>query len=623
MRLLVTLAVSLVLVSAVAAPLLEAGLYQNARDEGLRLVQADARGLAQVARDVEGGEDALGEAKQLLRIIAERQYVVDVRLIDADRRTVASPKDSELGEIETERSVDEALRFGRSFAGSEEEAGDRTGDLQYVTPVDLPSGRHALELDEDAAFVERQVAAARRLLLNVLVASIGACVVLFYLLGGRRLSRLHRVALDRARQDGLTDLGSQRAFHEELDRAVAVAVRHCEPLSLVTFDLDEFKLANDRYGHAHGDELLKQVAEVLRRGRRGDLAFRTGGDEFALLLPRTDGQAAARLARRLSGELAEAGAIRASIGVAELCPGRQVEPGILYEQADAAAYQVKRQGGDGVLAFCEVRDAEVLVGPAKARALFDLLEEGDLAMAFQMVCDLETLRPIGYEALARPADRYGFAGPADAFAAAEQLRRVPDLDALCRQRAFEQGGLLPPDVLLFVNLSPRSLENPRIDHDLSRQALEAGFSPARVVLEITEREQVRASTIACAVERLRAAGFQLALDDVGSGNSGLELLRLAVFDFVKIDRSVITAAVSDSAARGVLLAIDAFARQTGAFVIAEGIEDEQVLDFVHGLDEHQRLRAPVRRGGQGFALGRPGPCPTAENLSSSALPAGL
>jgi EAL domain-containing protein (putative c-di-GMP-specific phosphodiesterase class I) len=105
--------------------------------------------------------------------------------------------------------------------------------------------------------------------------------------------------------------------------------------------------------------------------------------------------------------------------------------------------------------------------------------------------------------------------------------------------------------------------------------------------------------------RLRSLGFRLALDDVGSGNAGLAMLRELPVDFVKIDEAVISAAVEDTQAQAVLLAIIAYARRAGAYVIAEGIESEQILSFVRNADELDHAGDPPIKGGQGFLLGRP------------------
>jgi EAL domain-containing protein (putative c-di-GMP-specific phosphodiesterase class I) len=210
------------------------------------------------------------------------------------------------------------------------------------------------------------------------------------------------------------------------------------------------------------------------------------------------------------------------------------------------------------------------------------------------------------EALARPWEGYGFTGPAEAFAVAEKVGRGPELDALCRAAALARASELPPDALLFLNLSPQTLERDALGGDrLVRAVRDAGLEPDRVVLEITERSQARVEQVAGEAARLRGLGFRIALDDVGVGNSGLEMLRRLDLDFVKVDQSVIAGAVDDVNVQAVLVAIVAYAHRAGAFVIAEGIESTRVLDFVQHANELEVMRSLSIEGGQGYLLGRP------------------
>jgi EAL domain-containing protein (putative c-di-GMP-specific phosphodiesterase class I) len=125
------------------------------------------------------------------------------------------------------------------------------------------------------------------------------------------------------------------------------------------------------------------------------------------------------------------------------------------------------------------------------------------------------------------------------------------------------------------------------------------------VIEITERRLSRLDAVVRAAIALRAVGFRIALDDVGSGNAGLEMLRRVPMDFVKIDQSVIKGAATESPARSVLAGIVAFAREAGVFVIAEGIETEGMLTFVQRVGT---VAVPTHggiQGAQGYLLGRP------------------
>jgi diguanylate cyclase (GGDEF)-like protein len=444
-----------------------------------------------------------------------------------------------------------------------------------------------------------------------LLVLIGGSAV-FYLIGGRRLMRDHRTVLRRATRDGLTDLPNQRAFQDEFPDAVAAATRYGDPFALILLDVDDFKLINDRHGHPEGDSVLRVVAGVLRASRPGDRPYRTGGDEFALLLAHTDAEGARTLARRLCRNFAEAG-IEMSMGVSVLRPGLAAET--LRAEADAALYEAKREGGGRAAHFDQIQ-ARVAVTAAETKdAVRRLIDEGRLSTVFQPIWNFDVEAVLGIEALTRLDPGYGLSGPAEAFDVAEQIGRVHQLDVLCVHSALRAAPSLPPDVLLFLNLSPLTLDLDAGGDDWLRVAVEeAGLEPAQVVIEVTERFGGRTLSVVECLERLRGHGFRIAVDDVGTGNAGLEMLRQIDAEFVKIDRSIVAAAATEPGARAVLMAMATFARQTGAFVIAEGIEDEDTLQFLLAIDERDVSAETVIQGGQGYRLGRPAP-----ELSSQAL----
>lgn len=146
-----------------------------------------------------------------------------------------------------------------------------------------------------------------------------------------------------SREDGLTDLGNRRAFEEELDAAVRVAVRKGRPVALCLLDVDLFKQINDAHGHPAGDAVLRAVADVIRQGRAGDRAFRIGGDEFAVIMPDSTRAGARIVGNRIAMSLAASAAdgipVTISVGVADLGSGSSSEE--LYRAADAALYTAK------------------------------------------------------------------------------------------------------------------------------------------------------------------------------------------------------------------------------------------------------------------------------------------
>ncbi|MBA1157594.1 diguanylate cyclase [Microvirga sp. Marseille-Q2068] len=171
------------------------------------------------------------------------------------------------------------------------------------------------------------------------------------------LWRLNRELERASTTDGLTGLANRRAFDAALDQAWRRLERTREPLSLLLFDLDFFKILNDRAGHPAGDEALRHFAKILSEatGRPDDFAARYGGEEFALVLPDTDGAGALAVARAVRDSLASAriahpggigGCLTTSIGLATIGPEDVDCPDALVARADTALYRAKQQGRD-------------------------------------------------------------------------------------------------------------------------------------------------------------------------------------------------------------------------------------------------------------------------------------
>jgi diguanylate cyclase (GGDEF)-like protein len=619
-RLAVALALTLAVVSAVGYVEVTRVLAQRLIEQESAYQRAQAEALEAVA-DGETPNQAMLEIAHVMKATSQRPGTRETLLIDSSFTIVADHDERRVGTHDRDQRTAAALRRGRTYAGREEDPRRDTRDFEFVTPVELPAGRFAFEVSYSHRFFDAEVSKIRHSMALIALLGLIAGGGVFYFAGGRGLARSHRFALERATLDGLTDLPNQRAFQDDLEHAVARAARHGESLALCLLDLDDFKFLNDRHGHRHGDELLLRVAAVLRDGRASDRAFRVGGDEFALLLPRTDAGGAAVALQRVRRQLADAH-VAVSLGLSVLRPGQEIAG--LREEADAALYDAKRRGGNALVSFEDIRDRVVITTGAKVQALRRLLVEQDVEVAFQPIWDLDRGSLFGVEALARPSQNYGFAGPAEAFDIAEQVGRVHELDMLCVNKALARVAELPADALLFINISPRTLD---LDADSDGWLIAAversGIDPSRVVIEVTERFGGRIASVVKSLQRLREAGLQLAIDDVGTGNSGLEMLRQVNAEFVKIDRSVVVSAMTEPGARAVPLAMATFANETGAVVIAEGIEDIDMLDFLRGLDDDLTVARPRIHGGQGYGLGRPGHAipPTTNDLLLKALSA--
>ncbi|MEA2496363.1 MAG: hypothetical protein QOJ29_4274, partial [Thermoleophilaceae bacterium] len=527
--------------------------------------RADAETFESLNNTGDSPQAALAKIDQLLSAIGRRPGTREAFLIDESHIVQSADDPLSIGRFDTDARIEAALKRGSSYAGPEAQRGADDKDFELVRPVTLGGKHYAFEVSYDHTTFDGQLSAVRQVLVIGGLLAILISGLVFYLVGGRSLMRSHRIALERATRDGLTDLPNHRAFQADFRQTLAIAERSQGPVALVLLDLDDFKLVNDRHGHPQGDALLTRVAALLRAGRYGDRAYRLGGDEFALILPHTDNDGARATAHRLQRELAKAGAA-VSIGVSVVRAGQSVDT--LRSEADAALYEAKRHGGKRVAYYEDISEHVVITTSDKRDAVHRMIDERGVAIVYQPIWNLESGELVGVEALARPDPSYGLSGPSEAFDVAERIGRVHELDVLCAQQAFIlQAG---PDecALLFVNLSPQTLDLDADDNDWLRTAADdAGWPVERIVVEVTERFGARTTSVIKSLKRLRAQGFKIALDDVGTGNAGIEMLHRVGTDFVKIDRSIVAAAPSEPNARAVLMAMATLARLTGAFVI--------------------------------------------------------
>jgi diguanylate cyclase (GGDEF)-like protein len=567
---------------------------------------------AAVQRSDVKGLEALGgtttnfrQLDDVLDVLGNRPGTLEATLIDHGYTIRASGVSgpSVVGRRDIDPQITAALRTGATYVGHDTGLSDARDNFEFVSAVVLSGARYALVVVYDHRFLDATVATVRETIALIALLVVFGGGLVFYLVGGRALLRSHRLAVHRAMRDGLTDMPNHRAFQDEFTAAVASAARHEEPLMLAVIDVDDFKHTNDRHGHPYGDAVLRRVSGVLTAGRVEDRAYRLGGDEFALLLPRADEDGARRFVERLSHALIAADTV-VSIGVSNLHTSQSAEA--LHAEADAALYEAKRRGGNCVAHFDEIRDNVTITTSTTTDPVRRILAESGISTVYQPIWDLDAGVLLGVEALMRPDPKYGLRGPEEAFDLAEKIGEVHKLDELCVQSALRIVPDLPELTLLFLNLSPQTLDLDEDGNDWLLEAVRAaGIAPTQVVIEITERFGGRTASVVKALHRLREDGFKLAIDDVGTGNSGLEMLRQVEAEFVKIDRSIVTAAFTEPAARAVLMAMATYASQTNSLVIAEGIEDQETLDFLNEMSASTPLSQRIITGGQGYGLGRP------------------
>jgi diguanylate cyclase (GGDEF)-like protein len=353
-----------------------------------------------------------------------------------------------------------------------------------------------------------------------------------------RFATMAALAYDSARQrdtlreqaatDWLTGLLNHRGCQERLRRDAEAAAATKRPLSVVVIDLDHFKRINDSHGHAEGDKALAAAATKLRAViRETDAAGRLGGEEFVLVLPGVDGDAAAEAAERARAALAEVVVhgrpLESSAGVASY-PDDATEAAELLERADAALYAAKHAGRGQTRRYRRTLASR----PSRAderREIESVLADG-LRCVFQPVLELATGRVSGYEALAR-IDREPERTPDQWLAQAHRCGLGTDLEAAALAAAFAVPGR-PPGTFLAVNLSPTALLAPAVAEVLPDDL-------TGIVVELTEHELFSAGeTLEERLAELRARGARVALDDAGAGYAGLQQLIRVAPDILKL-----------------------------------------------------------------------------------------
>ncbi|MFN8622755.1 MAG: EAL domain-containing protein [Chloroflexota bacterium] len=405
--------------------------------------------------------------------------------------------------------------------------------------------------------------------------------------------------------DPLSGLGNHRAYQEELDRLFIGFEKTHVPFALLLLDIDALKITNARAGRDAGDEQIRALGrQVKALLRYSDRAFRIGGDELALLLPHTDQAGAVQLGQRLltrsrAGTDGEP-AVAFSGGVAAV-PGTASDRDQLIGGAQAALAWAKGHGRATVQAYEPGRHGmETDADRAGRDAMVDqVIRERTLRAVFQPIVDMTTGDVVGFEGLTRPSPGAPFTNPGSLFEAAEAAGRTVELDAACFATVAEGARAIPPDRVVTINLSPRTLEAPDFSVEGVLATLAAHeLAPGRVILELTEREAVQdLDKLRENLSALQRAGVRIAADDVGAGNAGLRLLSQFRFDIVKVDLGLVQEGANNDASRAVLRSLRDLAQRWGAFVIAEGIETPTQLKVVRELG----LAA-----GQGYLIGRPG-----------------
>ena len=394
--------------------------------------------------------------------------------------------------------------------------------------------------------------------------------------------------------DFLTGLHNRAGFHALCALAVEDAKQHEHRLAILFIDLDRFKLVNDTFGHATGDELLKAVTARIRQAMApGVTLARQGGDEFLVLLPQlAQAGEAAQVADRLIEALAEPFDVQshvlrvsASLGIA-VYPEDGTEANALIRSADAAMYFSKDHGRNTYHFFSAWMHASAAERLEIESGLREALARDEFFVEYQPLIDLRQNRIVGAEALLRwHHPTRGRVMPSHFIDIAEdtgQIIAIGDwvLREVCRQlRQWREAGIVPPRIA--INVSAAQLADPGFCDRVNRVLIEFEVEGSAIEFELTERVVMRTED-RCrpAIERLRARGIDFAIDDFGTGYSSLAYLHQLPIDKLKIDRAFIRDLAEDPDDAILTSTIITMAHNIGLQVLAEGVETQAQIDFL-------------------------------------------
>ena len=395
-------------------------------------------------------------------------------------------------------------------------------------------------------------------------------------------------------RDALTGLPNRLLFDDRVSSAVERSTRDGAPLAVLFVDLDGFKPINDSFGHAFGDDVLREMARRLSaQARATDTVARVGGDEFVLLLegsPDTTGtaQIAQRIIDALSAPVTGEHEVRLSCSVGIAMYPSDGPRDQLMAHADAAMYAAKRAGGSTYAFFEPHMNAGVREQIELQRDLRLAIERGELELYYQPKISAGQGTITGAEALARwRHPTRGMIGPALFIPVAERFGLIGALgnwvieEASRQVRAWLDQGLR---VRVAINLSVHQLRQDdlvqRVERALSRHRLD----PSLLTFEITESVAMEDAEGTLQVfDRLGRIGVKMSIDDFGTGYSSLSYLRRLQASQLKIDRSFVQDLESSADARAIVEAVVRLAHALGLSVVAEGVETNAQRDVLTAL----------------------------------------
>ena len=402
--------------------------------------------------------------------------------------------------------------------------------------------------------------------------------------------RLHYLA----HHDVLTELPNRILCMDRLKHAISRTQRSGRLLAVLFLDLDRFKNINDSLGHDVGDRMLKAMAKrLINCVREEDTVARVGGDEFAIIfediLAVEDGATVARkILHALSKPFVLEGQelfITSSIGIS-IYPNDSEDARVLLKNADVAMHRSKDLGRNSYQFYSSDMGARALERLTLETNLRYALERKEFTLHYQPLIDLKSEKILGMEALLRwQHPELGLISPSDFIPILEDIGLIVQigewvLHTACTQaKEWERMGY---DFLrVAVNLSGTQFNDPHLIPMIENVLHKTGLDANLLELEITESVIMRsASVVVDNLDILNSMGVRLAIDDFGTGYSSLSYLKRFPINTLKIDRSFVSDITSDSDDAAIVQTIVAMAHSLKLEVVAEGVENEEQLEFL-------------------------------------------
>jgi diguanylate cyclase (GGDEF)-like protein len=428
--------------------------------------------------------------------------------------------------------------------------------------------------------------------------------------------------IEQASTDTLTGLASRLTMADRIDHSLSNKAG--EPSSLLLLDLDGFKVINEAFGHAAGDELLVAVAQRISTCvTADDLVARLGGDEFAVYLPGCPLAHALGVGQRLVKVLAvpvelTRGSVGVTVSVGALDLGTCATAQQALQNVDVAMHHAKVGGQNRVSAFATDMQERVKARLRLESELRRAVDEEQFEVYYQPTVHAETRDTVGFEALVRwRHPQRGLLAAGEFIDVCEDMGLIVPLGNWILNTACRQAGLWQPldparRLTMAVNLSARQLFDTDLVSEVREALSTADLRGDALVLEITERLLlVDSPFVLRQLNELKALGIRIAIDDFGTGYSSLAYLREFPIDILKIDRSFVEPLGEDHQAVALVRSIIGLAEALGLDVIAEGAETVAQVELL------TRIGCSVI---QGYYFGRPA---SAEEIGGYLHPHGM